>query len=148
MWTVTAQLAESDFTAADGTLLSNYNLPTTAQGEGEITLAIPHLPDCVTSPDGVCLTLKLAYAIGNPRSFIPDPSETGLYLGRTNGFGDLGMIVTPDTTVQTSSSETVSSGAPVLNSTDQVLIQGDRDKRWTIRFEPRPTAISLGGQRP
>lgn len=148
IWNVTAQLAGSDFVAADGTLLSNYNLPTTAQGEGEITRVIPSLPNCATRPEGVCLTLKLAYTLGNPRSFIPYPSETGLYLGRTNGFGDLGMIIAPDSTVQTSSSETVSTGAPVLNSTDQVLIQGDRDKRWTIKFEPRAAIINLAGLQP
>ena len=35
--TVTASLAAGDFTAGDGTLASNYTLPTTASGDGQIT---------------------------------------------------------------------------------------------------------------
>ena len=35
--TVTASLAPGDFTAGDGTLVSNYTLPTTAGGTGHIT---------------------------------------------------------------------------------------------------------------
>ena len=35
--TVTASLSAGDFTAGDGTLLSNYSLPTTATGAGTIT---------------------------------------------------------------------------------------------------------------
>ena len=147
--TVTAQLSDPNFVADSGTLLSNYILPTTAEGPGEITSSTgPIAPDCLTDPSEACLTLELAYTIGNPRTFIPYPSEEGLYLGRTNGFGDLGVVITPMTIEQSPTSETIASGAPVLNSTDQVLIQGDRDKRWTLRFQAPPATINLGGLQP
>ncbi|MBO9709080.1 MAG: filamentous hemagglutinin N-terminal domain-containing protein [Caulobacter sp.] len=142
VWTVTAQLAPSHFLAESGTLLSNYDLPTVAQGDGEIR-GVPLTPGCVLT-DGVCLPLDVAYTIGNPRFFIPYPTETGLYLGRTNAFGDTAVIATSGAVERTSAGETVVSGSPVLNSTDQVLIQGDRDKQWTLRFKLRPTTIALG----
>jgi filamentous hemagglutinin family protein len=45
--TVTAELAESDFSASGGTLLANYILPDTASGVGLIDLAPPTQPEIV-----------------------------------------------------------------------------------------------------
>lgn len=147
--TVTAQLTDPDFVAGSGTLLSNYILPTVAEGPGEITSSTgPIGPDCLVDPAEACLTLKLAYTVGNPRTFIPYPNRDGLYLARTNGFGDLGLLVPTEVVEASATSEVVASGAPILNSTDQVLVQGDREKRWTLRFQPPPTTITLGGLRP
>ncbi len=41
----------------------------------------------------------------------------------------------------------VDGGSPVINSTQSVLTQGDKQKQWSVRFTPRPTPVSFGGAR-
>ncbi|GAA0652491.1 YDG domain-containing protein [Brevundimonas lenta] len=149
---VTAFLGLDDYSVTGSTLLSNYNLPTTAEGPGEIT-PLPN-PDCTISFIDNCLPVGpsafLAYGriTTNPRFYIPYPVE-GLYAAHTNGFGGA------PTTTEAVGSElvgpneiAVDGGLPVINSTEGILLQGARGKRWTIRFAPRPTEVSLGGLQP
>ena len=119
--TVTAELENGDFAADVGTLLSNYILPTSASGPGTI-LVFPQLPDTV------------ARTIGNPRFYVPFPVIDPIYLGKTNGFAGLPSIIVP-WNAEGGSEIKFESGSPVLNSTEQILLQGYRNTQGFLRIE-------------
>jgi filamentous hemagglutinin family protein len=134
---VSAALDAGDFAAGAGTLLSNYVLPTVATGEGEI-LIDPDNPDCVIDFRGGCLPdapeifVRWGRTVGNPHFYIPYPTIDPIYLGRTNAFGGLPSIIAPRTVLAADASVIVQSGAPTINSTEQILQQGGRDKQWQV----------------
>jgi hypothetical protein len=94
---------------------------------------------------GACLELGFLFGQTRVRFFVPFPAEPGSYLGITNGLGDLPMVVTTKSIQQTPDGETTTSGSAILNSAGQILVQGDKDKRWTLRFQARPANITLSG---
>ncbi|RJF96382.1 YDG domain-containing protein [Sphingomonas cavernae] len=134
--TVTVALEPDDFTANTGTLFSNYILPTTASGPGTI---IPDRDICVRVPTSDCfpdfpdLFLRFGRTVGNPHFYIPYPVVDPIYLGRTNAFSGLPSIVAARSTTPSDTSVVVQSGAPTINSTEQVLIQGRRAKNWQVQ---------------
>ena len=76
--TVTASLVAGDFTPADGTLASNYTLPTSASGDGQITaltLTASIIGDPTKSYDGTSGT-TLTSANFSLSGFVPMESMT------------------------------------------------------------------------
>jgi filamentous hemagglutinin family protein len=146
--TVTAVLTDGDYDANGNTLLSNYVLPVTASGPGEIAeggqqcVSIlgagcdPHFPNVLP---------KFLYTVGNWRFFIPYPTAHGLYAAYTNGLGGLPSVIWPSSTEVALDGATVDGGYPVINSTQSVLVQGDKSKQWSVRFTPRPPPAGFGG---
>ncbi|NYT39717.1 filamentous hemagglutinin N-terminal domain-containing protein [Sphingomonas sp. R-74633] len=149
---VSAALEAGDFSASSGTLLSNYILPTSAVGQGEI-LIDPVNPRCVIDLRGGCLPdapvifIRYGKTVGNPHFYIPYPVIDPIYLGRTNGFGGLPSIIAARTATPTDSSVIVQSGAPTVNSTEQILQQGGRDKQWRV-VSTLPTAVDFPAEAP
>jgi len=150
--TVTASLDAGDYLVSGGTLLSNYNLPTVASGLGEITA--PPGSSCVIALQGGCLAdapqrfLVVGYSSVNPRFYVPYPAD-GLYVGHTNGFGGMPGVIVARAPASDDPDETViDGGVPVLNSTEGVLLQGDSNKRWTIRFAPGLGSLAADGALP
>jgi filamentous hemagglutinin family protein len=147
---VTANLAGSNFIADSGTLLSNYVLPKTAIGAGLITPAVeihaPTLAAAVSTnmavrnmaPTAMIFDTMMRAVFGTavPRTYVPFPAPGGLSTWRNNGFGSLPTIVDGFSSVKSLSSdgETLSSGAPVMNTTEQILLQGGKDKQWRLRL--------------
>ena len=153
---VTADLGVGDFAAASGTILANYVLPATASGAGEITAAppppttpvVPSLPctftfsgECGGAPSSPQTALKFLAAPA--RVYIPYPSPTTLYLGDTRGFGALPSIFARTGALYIGDDLTFDTGPAVINSTEEVLLQGDMGKSWRIIFIPRPTVVGF-----
>src|SRR5438477_6324290 len=103
--TVSATLAAGDFTAAMGTLATNYNLPTSASGPGHIT------------------TITLTASI------IGDPTKT--YNGNTNAvlaaanFSLTGVVMGESITVTKTSGTYNSKDVPTANTVTTSLAAGD-----------------------
>jgi filamentous hemagglutinin family protein len=145
---VTAVLGEGDYAADAGTLLSNYVLPTSASGPGEIGEG-KHFcttllgPGC--DPDFPNVLPTFLYTVGNWRFFIPYPTAHGLYNAYTNGLGGLPSVIWPSATEVALDGAIIDGGSPVINSTQSVLTQGDKQKQWSVRFTPRPPPVTFGG---
>ncbi|MEP9360906.1 YDG domain-containing protein [Sphingomonas sp. KR3-1] len=146
---VTATLDAGDYAANGGTLLANYNLPTTATGQGEITKAKPAPPpDCILPWSAGCREQfpSLAQVLGNRRFFIPYPSMDSVYFAHTNGFAALPGILWQSSAVPIPDGLLITSGTPIVNSAEQILQQGQTAKQWTIRFPPPLPIDTLGVQ--
>ncbi|MGK6354675.1 beta strand repeat-containing protein [Sphingomonas sp. DT-207] len=144
---VTAILAADDYTADAGTLLSNYNLPTQAVGEGEIIATAP--PPC---SDGLldCLPPNLAFRLAvtsRQHFFIPFPTLYPMYQGITGAFAGMPSIVTYPSVMETSGGMLIVTGSTVINSGDQILNQMGGSRTIRIEYPPlRP--IDYEGVRP
>jgi len=135
--TVSAPLSPQNFRASDGTLLSNYFLPAIATGPGLITPAVETnaptfaaaISDNMTvrnlapAPVVVQTAVQALFAAAVPRTYIPYPAPSALSTWQNNGFGSLPAIVETGNAL---------SNAPVINSTEQILLQGGKNKNWTI----------------
>ncbi|MGI4799787.1 MAG: YDG domain-containing protein, partial [Janthinobacterium lividum] len=148
---VTATLGAGVLAANANTLLANYTIPATASGAGLVTpavltntgslyaaiasnLAVRHLADA-----GGIAALAQRAVLGATlgRTYIPYPAPSALSTWQTNGFAPLPSIVTlsaPDTTDDLATR----SPAPIINSTQQILLQGGTDKAWRIVLPPLP----------
>ena len=145
---VTALLGGDDYSTDAGTLLSNYDLPTSASGPGEI-VAPPGPPGCPTARADACNTVfNLARSVGNPRFYVPYPVAGGLYQGRTNGLGDLPSSFEISLPVIEGNEAVIFGGAPVANSTEDVLLLGDRQTRWSLRFVARSAPLEISEAQP
>jgi hypothetical protein len=148
---VTAALADGDYAADGNTLLSNYVLPTTASGPGEIVaggFSCTAILKNACDPDFPNILPTFLHTVGNWRFFIPYPTAHGLYSAYTNGLGGLPSVIRRSATQVAVEDAIVDGGAPVINSTQSVLVQGDKSKQWSIRFTPRPPPVGLGGGAP
>ncbi len=147
---MTAQLGTEDFTATGSTLLSNYNLPTVAIGPGLILGPTPGqcIPLATSGclPDGPDVPGQFLRTIGNPHFYIPYPALDPIYLGRTNAFAGLPSIIKPRNVMAAEDELIVETGARTINSTEQILSQGGRDKQWFVRSQ-LPTTVTFEGQR-
>lgn len=162
--TVTAGLSLQNFAAAPGTLLSNYMLPTAAIGAGAIAPAVltnaPTLADAISSNMAVrnlapstqieTMTAQAIFGAAVPRTFIPYPAPSTLSTWQNNGFGSLPTIMDanrPPSASANSDGWALTSGRPLINRTEQILLQGGKDKSWRILLPSPPTrpAISLTG---
>jgi filamentous hemagglutinin family protein len=143
---VTAQLSEGDYLANSGTSMSNYDVATVATGPGTIvaTGCLPG-PDGQCSPNGPDIKRRLMRAFGNPHFYIPYPLTNAIYLGKTNAFAGLPTIMKYRGSVQADGSIQYESGAAVVNATDRILLQGHRDKQWTIQ-STLPEDVSFEGR--
>jgi hypothetical protein len=147
---VTATLDAGDYAANNGTLLSNYNLPTVASGEGEIASATPTPPTPCAAPSSRDCNFEFPgfpLIIGNPRFFIPYPSGDSVYFAHTNGFAALPSIVWQSSVTAIPGGVLITSGSPIINSAEQIFQQGAADKQWMIMFPPAKP-VNSSGMRP
>ena len=152
--TVTAGLLGGNFVPAVGVSLSNYVLPTLATGAGTINASTSGDPvkDIlvglgVPEDEANATSQQAAFAGGTPRVYIPFPAPGSLSTLRSNGLAVLPGILDGQSGRSASGLQsglsTVESGAPVINGSDSILLQGSRSKRWTIFV---PMASGPAGQ--
>jgi filamentous hemagglutinin family protein len=145
---VTASLTAADYLAGGGTLLTNYDLPTSATGNGTIT-ASRIVPTCITLANCkpiIDIDPTFVHTIGNPRFYVPFPVLDPIYLGGGNGLAGLPSILwAPETSVD-GDGLVVDTGPPVVNSLGQILRQGGKAKRWSITFPPRASLDTFEAQ--
>jgi hypothetical protein len=160
--TVTATLTAANFTPTGGTLIGNYRLPTTASGAGLVTpaasgtssggvagtLIVPGVP---ASSDLLGNIRQAIFALADPRTYIPYPAPGALSTWRNNSWGSLPIVVGDTTDYSRVQDDdgylAVQSGAPVINTTEQVMLQGVKNKRWRItisQFATGPTLFQTG----
>jgi hypothetical protein len=163
--TVTATLSPANFAPTGSTLLSNYILPTSASGLGTIkdssitqantgsfgfTLFTYMLQVSSNPPAVQKLVKEVAFEVADPRTYIPYPAPGALSTWRNNGLAALPIVLnqSSDTVQVTDEGQIdVTSGAPVINSTDQILLQGEKSKNWQISIDLGDSqTASLGGQ--
>jgi hypothetical protein len=155
--TITAALGAGDYAASSDTLLSNYVLPTSAVGAGSILPAIetdaPSLDQAIianltisgaTPGEAAAVAQRIVFGLTMPRSYIPYPSPSALSTWQNSGYAMLPSIIRGGTrTVAHSDNQlTISTGQALINSTAQILLQGDKEKAWTIALPPLPASIS------
>jgi filamentous hemagglutinin family protein len=157
---VTAVLNSSVVAPTGSTLLSNYTLPANAAGLGLINAApqaavtgdvfttiinatslLPPavanaIAAAVSSPDFIRKAREAAFTVADVRTYIPYPAPGALSTWRNNGWGTLPIVIdetTDYTQIQDDNGNlAVQSGAPLINSTEQVLLSGVKNKRWRI----------------
>jgi hypothetical protein len=129
-------------------------LPTLATGAGTIlenTSSDP-VKDIlvglgVPEDEANATSQQAAFAGGTPRVYIPFPAPGSLSTLRSNGLAVLPGILDGQSGRSASGLQsglsTVESGAPVINGSDSILLQGSRSKRWTIFV---PMASGPAGQ--
>ncbi len=163
--TVAAILGAQNLSANPGTLLSNYQIPASAIGAGLITPAVlmnaPTLAQAISSnmtvrnmasPAAISAsTAQAVFALAVPRTYIPYPSPSTLSTWQNNGFASLPTILNGNgasSSVSDTGDRSVISGPPVINTTEQILLQGGKEKLWRIVLPPAPaTSPSSGGGR-
>jgi filamentous hemagglutinin family protein len=169
---VSAVLAPGNFAATGSTLLSNYILPASAVGTGLINAAAgpatPTLPrggNTASAATGALVNLGItltpaltrsiahaSFAVANVRTYIPYPAPGALSSWRNNGWGTLPIVVDETTDFSATQDElgnqVVQSGAPVINSTEQILTQGGKNKRWRITIPQFANGPSLFAAEP
>ena len=148
---ITASLSLGNFVASAGTLFSNYVLPIAAIGPGLIKPAIltsaPTFAQAVSAnlavrnlapPANIAsITAQALFVAAVPRTYIPYPAPSTLSTWQNNGFGSLPSIVDLNigaTRVSDTGDRAVNTGPPVINSTEQILLQGGKDKSWHIEL--------------
>jgi len=134
---VSVSLDPGDYSASQGTLLSNYNLPSVAVGPGEITrsgtaCAVPYAADC-----------ELNGLFGVPRFYIPYPSAYTPYFARTNGLAGLPGVLRQASVTPIPGGLLIRTGMPTINSPEAILMQGEAGKTFTILFPPEQTPAPL-----
>ncbi|WP_171012502.1 MULTISPECIES: YDG domain-containing protein [unclassified Sphingomonas] len=137
---VSVSLDPGDYSANQGTLLSNYNLPSVAVGPGEITrsgtaCAVPYATDCELN--------GLAQLFGVPRFYIPYPSAYTPYFARTNGLAGLPGVLRQASVTPIPGGLLIRTGMPTINSPEAILMQGEAGKTFTILFPPEQTPAPL-----
>ncbi len=154
---VTALLAARNFAPNAGTLLSNYLLPNSATGSGLITPAIltnaPTLADAISvnmtirnlasAAQIATMTAQAVFGVAVPRAYIPYPAPSTLSTWQNNGFGLLPTIVvlnSANSAGPTSGAWVISGGSPLINSTEQILLQGGKNKSWQLLLPPVTSA--------
>ena len=159
---VTALLAAQNFAPNSGTLLANYLLPRSAMGNGLITPAVltnaPTLADSISSNMTIrnlasaaaiaTMTAQAVFGVAVPRTYIPYPAPSTLSTWQNNGFGSLPTIVTSSGATSggpTSGNWVTTGGAPVINTTEQILLQGGKNKSWQILLPPASSGTVFGG---
>jgi filamentous hemagglutinin family protein len=150
--TVTARLGAGDFTALGGANLANYLLPTVAMGDGVIRAPISGdlssryenqlLAAGITpTPEAVSIIGSLVFSMATPRIYIPFPAPGALSTWKGNGFGSLPIVVDRSTDyaaeISSDGGVAVQSGPPMINNTEQVLLQGARNKHYRIVLPPQ-----------
>ena len=139
-------LEASDYAADSGTLLGNYNLPTIATGPGEITTPTQP-PDICTGEATDCGIHGLLSLWGAPRFYIPYPSAYSVYYGHTNAFAGLPSILRQSSVTPVPGGLLIRTGMPIINSSEQVLLQGATGKEYLIMFPP-PQPVTLTEAQP
>jgi len=152
--TVTANLGSIDWTAGSGTLLSNYVLPTLASGPGHINPSLSSdlytryearlvaLGVTFVNPrDALRILRQIQFDMATPRVYIPFPAPGALSTWKGNGFASLPIVVDQTTDfaqIVTEDGEVATeSGPPTINNTEQVLLQGVRNKQYRIIVPPQ-----------
>ncbi len=151
---VTALLGSQNFAANTGTLLANYLLPASAFGPGLITPAVltnaPTLAQAISGNMSVrnmasaasiaSSTAQAVFAVAVPRTYIPYPSPSTLSTWQNNGFGSLPTVLDTSNAsagvFDTNNDRAIASGPPVINTTEQILLQGGKGKSWHITLPP------------
>ncbi len=91
---------------------------------------------------------QAVFAAAVPRIYIPYPAPSTLSTWQNNGFGSLPTIVDANgasVSVSEMGDRAISSGPPVINTTEQILLQGGKQKSWRIISPPAGnTTISAG----
>ena len=163
---VTATLAPSNFTPTGSTLLSNYILPSGASGLGAIkdssvtyantgelgftmfTLMLQVSPNDPAAAEK--LVKETVFDATNPRTYIPFPAPDALSTWRNNGLAWMPIVLNSNGRVfkiQDDGQVNVTSGSAQINSTDQILLQGDKSKSWHISIDlGSANSASVGGQ--
>ncbi|MFK4875024.1 beta strand repeat-containing protein [Novosphingobium sp. ZW T3_23] len=142
---VTALLSLSDFLANAGTLLSNYNLPDSAEGPGTIIPGFECISAASCLPDPPDLA-RFAAGVA-PRFYVVYPSISPRYQGHTQAFAALPSILDPGGIVATPEGWLIRKRSSVLNSSEQILARGGGSTEVRIRYEaPIPTIGLDGGQ--
>jgi hypothetical protein len=78
---------------------------------------------------------EAAFEVATPRIYIPYPAPGALSTWRNNGLASMPIVLSDDGGDETLSQDgqvQVSSGPPVINSTEQILLQGLKEKQWRI----------------
>ena len=136
---VSAGLTASDFDTLSGAELSNYSFPPIAYGPGTIiveTLAGAPWPSPWAN--------ELA-SLGGVRVFIPYPAP-GFLSPEVTSLAQMPSTISV-TQYSTSvistdrSNMTTCSGIGVINSTEQILLQGDKDKCWSNQVFHMPISL-------
>jgi filamentous hemagglutinin family protein len=143
MHDVSVTLDAGDYAANSGTLLSNYNLPTTATGPGEITANPPPRP-CAVPYAADCQIKGLPILLGTRRFYIPYPSVSSVYFAHTNGFAALPGILRQSSVTPIPGGLLIRTGVPTINAAEQILMQGDAAKEFILMFPPAPAAGAVG----
>ncbi len=161
---VTAGLSPQNFVPKVGTLLSNYFLPVSAIGDGTITPAVrtnaPTLAEAIISNMTIrnmapatqiaTAAAQAVFGAAVPRTYIPYPAPSMLSTWQNNGFGSLPAIVDANgasTSVSGAGGRAITSGPPVINTTEQILLQGGKNKSWRIVLPPPEPIASVGSGR-
>lgn len=160
--TVTAALAPGNFNPTGGALLSNYILPVSASGPGHITpapnsdLFVLYESSLVgqgaaVTPSADAIISQVQFAVATPRVYIPFPAPGALSTWKGNGFGSLPIVIDQTTAYASVVSDqgdvATQSGPPMINNTEQVLLQGPRNKQYriTIPIQPARAGSADGG---
>ena len=151
---VTAMLGAGVVAANADTLLANYAVPASASGSGVITpavltdtgslhaaitsnLTVRHLADADTI---AALAQRAVLGATLGRTYIPYPAPSALSTWQTNGFAPLPSIVAMGAPA-TGDDLATRTAAPIINSTQQILLQGGSDKAWRIVLPPLPGSV-------
>ena len=139
---MTALLSPSDYLADSGTLLSNYNLPDSAEGPGTIRppFNCTSLASCLPEPPDLARFAAGAF----PRFYVVYPSVFPRYQAHTQAFAAMPSILDPGGVVLTADGWLVAKRSTVLNSSEQILARGGGSMEVRIRYEAPPAAIELG----
>ena len=158
---VTATLGAGVLAANADTLLANYAVPAAASGAGLITPGVLVDPGSLHEAIAANLALRdhadpaaftglaqravLGASLG--RTYVPYPAPSALSTWQTNGFAPLPSILTLDQPANDAELAT-RTAAPIINSTQQILLQGGADKAWRIVLPPLPGSSGPAGRTP
>ena len=158
---VSAALAAGDFGGNAGTLLANYRLPASASGPGLISptpsadlytglIQRAQAQGAAVTQDLQTISRQIVFAVATPRIYVPFPAPGALSTWKGNGLGSLPIVIDAAAGTQVAMDDgqiAVQSGEPVINNTEQVLLQGAKNKQFHIVIPAQATpAPVLGGQ--
>ena len=153
---VAAMLGAGMLSAGANTLLANYAAPASASGAGRITpavlfdtgslyaaiatnLAVRNLADSAIIA-GTAQRAVLGASLN--RTYIPYPAPSALSTWQTNGFAPLPSIVNVPQP-QADDGLATRTATPIINSTQQILLQGGAGKAWRIALPPLTPASTM-----
>ena len=155
---VTAQLTSGAYAPSGATKLSNYLLPLSATGVGAIVSTAnadlfgryeeEMLKLGLTLSDPALeLIRETQYTMATPRLYIPFPAPGALSTFKGNGFASLPIVVDQTTAYASVTGDdggvATQSGPPMINTTEQALLQGVRSKQYRI-MAPSQAAAGPG----